>query len=163
MSSFARRSMRATAAVAGITAVGVGLAGPAFAAPEVSDRPGTDGTAPAAPDAGSTPNILGDLPSAPGPADLPQLFTVEDTSVYTADGSLPELPTPDQLPADQLPDAGDVVNIEGADQVAGSDIEYQAAAPQERGSAMQELDAASMFGDLTGQVLGATEGNDVRA
>jgi hypothetical protein len=153
MSSIVRRSLGATAAVAGITAAGVGLPGPALAAPP--DRPGA---AAPAPDAGSTPNIVGDLGRpAPNAADLPQLFTVENTGVHTAERAHPSLPTPDQPPS-----ASDAVDVD-TQQVRNTDVDFRAAAPKERDSAMQELDAASMFGDLPGQLLGATESNDLRA
>jgi hypothetical protein len=48
------------------------------------------------------------------------------------------------------------------DQTRNTDVNFRTAAPQQRDSAMQELDAASMFGDLPDQVLGATANNDVR-
>jgi hypothetical protein len=157
MSSLARRTLRATAAIAGITVAGVGLVGPALAAPAAPERPNADGVAPA-PDAGSTPNLLGE-PRQPTPetADLPQLFTVEDTGVHTSDHALP---APEQLPAEQPPRADDVVDIEDTRQLRNTDVEFRTAA-QDRGSAMQELDAASMFGDVPDRLLGATEGNDI--
>jgi hypothetical protein len=153
MSSLARRSLRATAAIAGITVAGVGLVGPALAAPAAPERPNADGVAPA-PDAGSAPNILGE-PRQPTPetADLPQLFTVEDTGVHTSDHA---------LPAEQPPSADDVVDIEDTRQLRNTDVEFRTAA-QDRGSAMQELDAASMFGDLPDRVLEATEGNEIHS
>jgi hypothetical protein len=162
MSSLARRTLRTTAAVAGIAAAGVGVAAPAFAAP---DQPGTDGAAapaaPAAPEAGASPNVVGDLP-APDMANLPQLFTVEDTSVYTAGESQPQpqVPAGEELP---LPRAADIMDVEGvgSDQVDSSDVEIQTAAPQDRDGAMQELDAASMFGGLAETALGSTQGNTI--
>jgi hypothetical protein len=157
MSSLARRTLRTTAAVAGIAAAGIGVAAPAFAAPE---QPGTDGAAvPAAPEAGASPNVVGDLP-APDMANLPQLFTVEGTSVYTAGESQPQLPAGEELP---LPKAADIMDVEGAgaDQVDSSDVEIQTAAPQDRDGAMQELDAASMFGGLAETALGSTQGNTI--
>jgi hypothetical protein len=159
MSSLARRTLRTTAAVAGIAAVGVGVAAPAFAAPS---RPGTDGTdsnAPAAPEAGTSPNVVGDLP-APGRTKLPQLFTVEDTSVYTAGESQSQLPAGEELP---LPSAADIVDVEGvgSQQADNSDVEIQSSAPQDQDGAMQGLDTASMFGDLTGTALGSTQGNTI--
>jgi hypothetical protein len=157
MSSLARRSLRTTAAVAGIAAASVGLAGPATAAPAEPERPGTDGAAPAPADSGS-PNLAGDLPPAPEAAELPMLFTFEGPSVYTADQGLAELPT-----ADQLPTVGDAVSTDDAGQVVDSDVTYQASAPRDQDGAMSGLDTASTFGDLTGPVLGATADNDVQA
>ena len=158
MSSLARRTLRATAAVAGIAAAGVGVAAPAFAAPE-PDRPGTEGAAPAAPEAGIPPNVVGDLP-APEMTQLPQLFTVEGTSVYTAGEPQPQLPAGEELP---LPSAADIADLGGlgSEQVEGSDVEIQTAAPQDRDGAMQDLDTTSMFGGLTETALGSTQGNSV--
>jgi hypothetical protein len=161
MSSLARRSFRATAAVAGIAAVGVGLAGPAFAAPAAPERPSTDEAAPA-PDTGSTPNVAGGLPKTSELPDLPQLFTIQGTGVYTADRGLPQLPAADRLPTGALPSTDDAVNLGETQQPGDTDVKFRSAAPQQQDSAMQQLDAASMFGALPGQVLGATEGNDVR-
>ena len=156
MSSLARRSLRATAAVAGIAAAGVGLAGPAFAAPAAPERPSTDEAAPA-PEASSAPNVAGGLPKTSELPDLPQLFTIQGTGVYTADHGLPQLPT------DRLPSTDEAVNLGNDDETRATDVNFRTAAPQQRDSAMQELDAASMFGSLPGQVLGATANNDVRS
>jgi hypothetical protein len=160
MSSLARRTLRATAAVAGIAAAGVGLAGPAFAAPAAPERPSTDEAAPA-PDTRSTPNVAGDLPKTSDLPDLPQLFTIQGTGVYTADHGVPQLPTARHLPAHALPDPGEAVNLGRDHQTRSTDVNFRTAAPQ-RDSAMQELDTASMFDTLPGQVLGSTANNDVR-
>jgi hypothetical protein len=162
MSSLARRSFRATVAVAGIAAAGVGLAGPAFAAPAAPERPSADEAAPA-PDARSTPNVAGGLPKTSELPDLPQLFTVQGTGVYTADHGFPQLPTADRLPTDALPSTDDAVNLGETQQTRDTDVKFRSSKPQARDSAMQELDAASMFGAIPGQVLGATENNDVRS
>jgi hypothetical protein len=162
MSSLARRSLRATAAVAGIAAAGVGFTAPAFAAPAAPERPSTDDAAPA-PDAGSTPNVVGDLPKTSELPDLPQLFTIQGTGVYTADQGLPALPMADQLPTDRLPSPDEAVNLGETQQTRDTDVKFRTSEPQEQDSAMQQLDAASMFGNLPGQVLGATENNDVRS
>jgi len=151
MTTHARRSLRATAAVAGITAVGVGLAGPAFAAPAASERPSTDDVAPAAPDAGSTPNVVDDHRPAPRADDLPPAFTIEDGGVYAADHEVPTRPA-----ADKLPSTDDAVDVD--DNKRDTNVEFQTSAPQERDSALQQLDGASMS-----KLLHATEGNDVRA
>jgi hypothetical protein len=158
MSSLARRTLRATAAVAGIAAAGVGIAAPAFAAPAAPERPSTDEAVPA-PDTRSTPNVLGSAPKTTEVPDLPQLFTVQNTGVYTADRGLPQLPTTRHLPA---PDLHDAVNMDDTQQTRGTDVQFRTAAPQQRDSAMQQLDAGSMFDAVPGHVLGATENNDVR-
>jgi hypothetical protein len=106
MTSFARRSIRTTAAAAGIAALGVGFAGHAFAAPALPELPLPDGldapSLPVAPDTSALPNVLGELPNpssdlpAGDLADLPPVFTFEGPTVYTA-SDMAELPT-DSLP-----------------------------------------------------------------
>jgi hypothetical protein len=164
MSSLARRTLRATAAVAGIAAAGVGIAAPAFAAPAAPERPSTDEAAPA-PDTRATPNLIGGAPKAPDQlSDLPQLFTIQGTTVHTADRGLPQLPAGGDLPTQALPQPqpDDAVNTGDAQPTRGTDINFRTAAPQQD-SAMQRLDAASMFGALPGQVLGSTANNDIRS
>ena len=155
MSSLARRSLRATAAVAGIAAVGLGIVIPAFAAP----APGPDGgnTAPTPPDGASTPNVVDELPKAPvvDLADPPPLFTFEVPSVHTADAQLPAAATDTPSPAH----AGDVIGFDET-----NDIEYdvESTAPQDQIGAMQHLDAASTAGRLAEQLLSSTQSNDIR-
>jgi hypothetical protein len=160
MRSLARHTLRATAAVAGIAA-GVGLAGPAFAAPAAPERPATDEAAPA-PDTRSAPNAAGGLPKTSELPDLPQLFTIQGTGVYTADRGLPQLPTAQPLPGPALPNTDEAVNLGRDDQTRSTDVNFRTAAPQDRDSAMQQLDAASMFESVPDKVLGATANNDVR-
>jgi hypothetical protein len=164
MSRLARRTLRATAAVAGIAAAGVGIAAPAFAAPAAPERPSTDEAAPApAPDTRATPNLIGSAPKAPDQlSDLPQLFTIQGTTVHTADRGLPQLPVGGDLPTQALPQPDDTVNTGDTQPTRGTDINFRTAAPQQD-SAMQRLDAASMFGALPGQVLGSTANNDIRS
>ena len=70
MESFALRGVRTTVAVAGLAALGVGLAAPAFAAPGVPDVSGVGSTQPAADHFGTptgpanAPDALGALPGA---------------------------------------------------------------------------------------------------
>jgi hypothetical protein len=121
MSSLARRSLRTTAAAAGIAALSVGIAGHAFAAPEAPALPGADGLgaapAPAVPnaDASALEAMLGTAQSG-NVSELPQVFTFEGPTVNTA-GPMPEFaelglpfapaaPEADLLQAPQLPAAG---------------------------------------------------------
>jgi hypothetical protein len=161
MSSLARRALRATAAVAGIAVAGAGIAGPAIAAPAEPERPSSDDTAPA-PEPPSAPNVVGDLPNPTQTQELPQLFTIQDTGVHTADHGLPELPADDDLPTQALPSADDAVNVDREQESRDTDVNFRTAAPESSDGAMQQLDAASMFGDLPGKVLGATANNDIR-
>lgn len=89
MSSHARRSLRTTAAAAGIAAIGVGIAAPALAAPETTtadDAVSTEAPAPAGPAAG----LLGKLPTIPNNiSDLPMLFKFQGPTFNTAGPTLP--------------------------------------------------------------------------
>jgi hypothetical protein len=165
MSILARRSLRTTAAVAGIAAVGLGLAAPAVAAPAPQDDPSTDGPstdsgAPSAPEPGSSPNVLGELPSS-DVSQLPKLASVEGPDVYTASESS-GLPTDEDMP---FPTVTDLVNLGAQEQLEGADVEYQAAAPGDEGGdeAVPELGADAVVGDLTSRALDSTEGNEVHA
>jgi len=111
MSSLARRTLRTTAAAAGIAALGAGLAGNAMAAPAVdTDAPSPD-TASTVP-GGLSSLPLAALPSAaavPNVSDLPMLFVFQGPTVKTAGqagGPAPatRLPGVDQIPgSDQVP------------------------------------------------------------
>jgi hypothetical protein len=72
------RILRTTAAAAGIAALGLGLGGTAFAAPEVPAAP-VPGSAPAAPD-----TLTGPASAPAAVPDLPDLFTFEFPGVNTA-------------------------------------------------------------------------------
>lgn len=66
MESFARRGIRTTVAVAGLAALGVGLAAPAFALPGVPDIGGIGNTQPAADHAGSPADATDAMGALPG-------------------------------------------------------------------------------------------------
>jgi hypothetical protein len=104
MSSLARRSLRTTAAAAGIAALGVGLAGHAFAAPELPALPGADSlpgtdSLPAAPESPAAP-ALPEAPSADGMS-VPGLMNIEMPAVNTA---APELPAGDAFAVPTAPE-----------------------------------------------------------
>ncbi|MFD1650775.1 hypothetical protein, partial [Pseudonocardia alaniniphila] len=86
MSSFARRTIRTTAAAAGIAALGVGFAGQAFAAdtPELPTLPDVDALGALA-DADLPVDVLGSLPEAPTAdlAALPDAFSFDAASFVT--------------------------------------------------------------------------------
>lgn len=108
MSSLARRTLRTTAAAAGIAALGAGLAGNAVAAPAVDTDAPTPDTASTVP-GGLSSSPLAALPSAtavPNLSNLPMLFVFQAPTVTTAG------PVSDPAPATRLP---------GVDQVPGSD------------------------------------------
>jgi hypothetical protein len=111
MSSIARRGLRTTAAVAGLAALGAGLAAPAFA--EAQAAPAKP-ESPAAPDLSAARGALASLPApTANPSDLPPLFTFEMPKVETAapampsagdavhtDAGVPALPDPTQAMRD---------------------------------------------------------------
>lgn len=140
MSSLARRSLRTTAATAGIAALGLGLAGHAFAAPaapELPALPGADSLG--GPDLPATPA----LPSEEG-FFMPGVANIEMPNVNTAAPELPagdafavptapefaapaapaapELPGNDALPA--LPGADSLPTAPGAPSTDGLDMEF---------------------------------------
>ncbi|WP_300007260.1 hypothetical protein [Pseudonocardia sp.] len=102
MSSLARRSLRTTAAAAGIAALGVGLAGHAFAAPELPAAPALPGTE----GLGALEGMAGvpELPAAPSAEgfSMPGVINFEAPSVNTAG---PELPALDAFAVPAVPAA----------------------------------------------------------
>lgn len=105
MSSLARRSLRTTAAAAGIAALGLGFAGSALAAPELPALPGLDGL----PEAPAAPGLDG-LPAAPEAPGMPSaegwsvpgVVNLEMPAVNT---DSPELPAGDAFEMPALPGA----------------------------------------------------------
>lgn len=114
MSSLARRTLRTTAAAAGIAALGAGLAGNAVAAPSVDPDAAAPEAVTGVP-AGLPSLPLAELPSAPAVpnvSDLPMLFVFQGPTVRTAG------PAGDAAPSTRLPG---VEQIPGSDQVPGLD------------------------------------------
>lgn len=104
MSSLARRSLRTTAAAAGIAALGLGFAGQALAAPELPALPGADGLGEAGLPA--TPTTPG-LPSEDG-FFMPGIANIEMPAINTAAPELPAgdafaVPTAPELAAPEAP------------------------------------------------------------
>lgn len=100
MSSLARRSLRTTAAAAGIAALGIGFAGQALAAPampELPALPGADGVGEAGVPAAPT---MPALPSEDG-FFMPGVANIEMPSVNTAG---PELPAGDAFAVPSAPE-----------------------------------------------------------
>lgn len=107
MSSLARRSLRTTAAAAGIAALGLGFAGQALAAPalpELPAMPGADGLGEAGLPAGPTAPAL---PSEDG-FFMPGVANIEMPAISTAAPALPSgdafaVPTAPELAAPEAP------------------------------------------------------------
>ena len=136
MSSLARRTLRTTAAAAGIAALGVGLAGNAVAAPAGDvEAPAPASTSPlqglpsAAPLAGLPSNA-----AVPNLADLPMLFVFEGPTVRTAQPSDTPRPVSDRA-ADR--------SVVETNESTPADVE----APTQVG-ALSALDSAGLFAGL---------------
>ena len=86
--SLASRTLRTTAAAVGIAALGVGLGGTAFAAPET---PATPDTAPASAATDTAPEgMLTKIASTPtSVSDLPTAFTFENPRLNTSEPAAP--------------------------------------------------------------------------
>jgi hypothetical protein len=185
MSSLARRTVRTTAAAAGIAALGAGLAGNAVAAPSAD----VDAPAPGAASAlQGLPSVvpLTELPSAPAVpnlADLPMLFVFQGPTVNTAGPastpapSATQLPSVDQVPgSDQVPGLGAVPTPDAAVPTAALDgavngvalpVSGPAADQPEadpapstpaQGGALSALDSAGLFEGLAQERLLDQEG-----
>lgn len=182
MSSLVRRSLRTTVAAAGIAALGVGLGGHAFAAPELPALPGADGLgAPALPDLAGMTGMLGQLPAAPRDmSDLPQLFTFEGPTVNTAGpapafAGLPIAPAAPGLELPALPLLAAPTSSATANGLADMDLagtgfqtpsnEVQSPDPQsEATGALAGLDTAKMMAEMAQSAMNgqpSTSGNTI--
>jgi hypothetical protein len=156
MSSIARRSIRTTAAAAGIAALGLGFAGPALAAPSVPELPTLD--AASVPDAGTVPGLGAFTPAAETsmPA-LPDAFSFQAPSTDAAQvdpsymsvfdptaqmGSLKSLTLPTEMNAASLPGTDGLANLNGT--FNGRSVNNDA-------PAMPSLDTANAFTGLASQ------------
>ena len=114
MSSLARRTLRTTAAAAGLAALGAGLAGPAMAAPADDDAETSTPEAATSPGAPST-TPLAELPgtaAVPDLADLPMRFVFQGPTVRTSAPSTASIQETPALPgAEQIPGAGQVPTL----------------------------------------------------
>ncbi|WP_219415892.1 hypothetical protein [Pseudonocardia nigra] len=176
MSSLARRSIRTTAAAAGIAALGVGFAGHALAAPEAPAVPSTDGLgqAPALPHADAVGGVISSVPAAPSDrlADLPDLFSFQAPNVSAA---APEAALLPQVPEAELPEAPEVpstaeltdgaVQFEGSmGQVNGPTTDPRSFTETNHVGPMQTIDTALMVADLAQRAMAGetvTEGNHI--
>ncbi|MHA6791917.1 hypothetical protein ACVGVM_00095 [Pseudonocardia bannensis] len=179
MSSLARRSLRTTATAAGIAAIGVGLAGNAFAAPAVPTAPELPATPGAdaltTPDAASAPEALADLQSAAPSAEaagLPELFSFEMPNVETQTApestgfhtaGLPEAPSApsapefgtEQIPSNPATDAfGQFGNADAAGQVQEGATDF---AGSNNVGPSPSADSATMFAELAQQAANGTQ------
>jgi hypothetical protein len=159
MSSLARRTLRTTAAAAGIAALGTGLAGNAVAAPTAGPQPapgplsGAQGLTSAVPLAG-----LPSAPAVPGLSQLPMLFVFEGPTVNTAGPSAPQ-PSVDVIAGSQRVVGSDTTNQRGS-AAAGDDADATASTPA-RDGALSALDTAGLFGGLSQERLVDQQGFDV--
>jgi hypothetical protein len=160
MSSIARRSIRTTAAAAGIAALGLGFAGPALAAPSVSDLPGLDptsapaldsavpGTAAFTPVADSAPSSMPALPdvfSFQAPTTHaatidPSYLSAFNPTAYTGSVGSPSVPT--EMNAAALPGTAGLATFNGA---------FNGASVNNDAPALPSLDTANTFTGLASQ------------
>lgn len=157
MSSLVRRSLRTTAAAAGIAAVSVGLAGPALAVPALPEAPQAPENAQApgtteVPDAGGVEagQLMDDAPAAPeAPAEefvVPGIVNFEMPTITTAAPALPAgdafaLPAAPAAPGNGMPDTEGVAEFEADPGEAPSTESFEG---QNSVGAMQALDMASL-------------------
>jgi hypothetical protein len=139
MSSLARRTLRTTAAAAGMAALGVGLAGNALAAPADSEPASTPESAQPALPALPVGNPLASLQSGAHAPALPMLFVFQAPTINTAGPSGSALPGV----ADRMPAAAPVRT-----QPQTGSAQVTPAASPGRVGALSALDSAGMFDDL---------------
>jgi hypothetical protein len=152
MSSLARRTLRTTAAAAGMAALGVGLAGNALAAPADSEPASTPESAQPALPALPVGNPLASLPSGAHAPALPMLFVFQAPTINTAGPSGSALPAvADRMPAAAPVRTQPAARAQAAPATArpqtGSAQVTPAASPG-RAGALSGLDSAGMFDDL---------------
>lgn len=110
MSSLARRGLHTTVAVAGLAALGAGLAGPAFATPEAAPATETEAVeeAPATPDESAEEDMLADVEEDEPESELaalPELFVFEaPTAALPGGAELPATPGTDTVGDVPMPD-----------------------------------------------------------
>jgi hypothetical protein len=172
MSSLARRTLRTTAAAAGIAALGTGIAGNAVAAPAESAAPTPEATSAlgALPAGLPTALPLSDLPSAQAMPALPMLFVFEGPTVTTSGPARTSAPADTSSPgtvAAQAGQASTVQRIPGSDQAPALDavalpVSGQSAAQQASSvPALSGLDSGGLFDGLAQQRVVNVEGYEV--
>jgi hypothetical protein len=161
MSSLATRTLRTTAAAAGMAALGVGLAGNALAAPSTPTSPQT-GSTPALPALPALPtqNPLASLPGVPDGTHLPMLFvfqgpTVHSPTVNTAGPSrLDQVRLPVAAPVRTTPSASvgtETTPAHVGPTQAGSTHAGSVSPQPDQVGALSALDSAALFRDLAPQ------------
>lgn len=158
MSSLARRSLRTTAAAAGIAALGVGLAGHAFAAPEIA-APEIAAPEMSAPEL-AAPDGLESGPAMPDEdLGMPGILTVEmsrtaaapmlpagDAFVVPAAPAMPDAVAAPESPAELSDADGAVNNEDGTDRVNGPSMDDFG---QGNVGALQDMDMAAVVMEMT--------------
>lgn len=148
MSSTARRSIRTTAVAAGIAALGIGVAGPALAAPSAADVPELPAL-----DVAGAPAVDTAVPGMAaftqatdtGMPALPDAFAFDAPSLDSA--SVPTEMNAASLPA--APDTSGVVNTDGTGlDVAGSPDPASAAGFSQGVGALAQMDTMKSFADI---------------
>ncbi len=169
MSSIARRSIRTTAAAAGIAALGLGFAGPALAAPSVPELPALDTTAApavdtAVPGAEALPQVAGAAPT--GMPALPDAFAFQAPSAGAAAidpsymstfdptsymGSVDSASLPTEMNAAAVPAAPSMSALPSTDGLATLNGTFNGASVNNDAPALPSLDTANAFTGLASQ------------
>jgi hypothetical protein len=165
--SLASRTLRTTAAAAGVAALGVAVAGNAFAAPAAPTPSQPDLLSGSAAGLPALPNgsPLAQLPGVPEEPALPTLFVFQGPTVHTptvntagpSGGVAPgvgELRRPAAAPVRTSPDGpaatrtAPPANVDGQ---VGPNRVAPTSSPTDRVGALSELDSAGMFDGLVGR------------
>jgi hypothetical protein len=169
MSSIARRSIRTTAAAAGIAALGLGFAGPALAAPSVPELPTLDTTSAPALDTAvpgtqaftqAAETAQTDMPALPdafafqapsgGAAAIdPSYMSTFDPTSYM--GSLHSASLPTEMNAAAMPSAPSMTALPSTDGLATLNGTFNGASVDNGSPALPSLDTANAFTGLASQ------------
>lgn len=149
MESLARRGVRTTVAVAGLAALGVGLAAPAFAAPNFPDVSGLGNSSTAATDqqAGSSSEFA---KASDALTTLPGKFNFEmpkgdSTTVPSDEAPSDTTPAPDATTPEAAAATPPSTDPTSGLPVAVPNVEVTPVSTADPGSALQALDSAGRF------------------
>jgi hypothetical protein len=164
MSSLARRTLRTTAAAAGMTALGVGLAGNALAAADVPGPPPPPEPTTTLPGVPGLPvqNPLATIPGEAGGPSLPMLFvfqgpTVHSPTINTAGPSSPgavRLPASAPVRTTQATSAASTAAPAQVGPTEAGPVRAESVSPRsDQVGAPSESDSAGLFDGLVGHSI----------
>ena len=164
MSSLARRTLRTTAAAAGMAALGVGLAGNALAATTAPEPPPTPEPATTLPGVSGLPvqNPVATIPGVPGGPTLPMLFvfqgpTVHSPTINTAGPSGPDtvgLPARAPIRTTQATSSASTSTPAQVGPTEAGPVRAESVSPgSDQVGAPSELDSSVLFDGLVGRSI----------